>query len=147
MVGVEYMLIEDELSFAEESGGVYRSAKDFTSLVVWQNCRDVKSFFYQEILPSLPVEEKYGLASQIRRAAVSTTANIAEGYGRFHYKECIQYCRISRGSLSELKDHLITCFDLEFISESTYSAGLELIEQAKVTSNGYIRYLQKQLSS
>ena len=54
-----------------------------------------KVIFYS-ILKLLPDEEKYNLDSQIRRASISITANIAEGYGRFNFQECIQYCRISK---------------------------------------------------
>ena len=63
----------------------------------------------------LPDSERYNLVAQIRRAAVSLTANVAEGYGRFHFKENIQYCRIARGSAYELIDHLITCQDERYL--------------------------------
>src|SRR5712671_7946054 len=59
----------------------------------------------------LPVEEKYALANQMRRAAVSVTNNIAEGHGRWHYQENIQYCRVSRGSVEETLDDLNLCLD------------------------------------
>lgn len=136
--------IEDELSILEESQENYHSSKDFVSLVAWQNCRELKVFCYEQIIPSLPKEETYNLGTQIRRAAVSTTANIAEGYGRFHYQECIQFFRITRGSLYELKDHLITANDLGFLSDLHFSQGKSLIEQAKRTVNGYISYLENQ---
>jgi len=68
------------------------------------------------VIRDLPTEEKYDLASQMRRAAISSSANIAEGYGRFHYQENIQFCRISRGSMYETQDHLITCIDNQYIS-------------------------------
>ena len=118
----------------------YKNYKDFTTLDAWKKCQDVKLFFYKKILPKLPKEEHFNLGSQIRRAAISTTANIAEGYGRFHYQEGIQFFRISRGSLYELKDHLISCFELNFIDEALQKEGIELIEAAKRTLNGYINY-------
>jgi four helix bundle protein len=59
----------------------------------------------------LPRDEKYALAIQMRRAAVSVTNNIAEGHGRWHYQENIQLCRISRGSVYELIDDFNTCED------------------------------------
>ena len=79
---------------------------------------------------------------QIRKSARSTTANIAEGSGRYHYQEGIQYLRISRGSLYELKDDLIFCKDLEYISKVTYLEGLSKIEKAKASTSGFIRYIQ-----
>jgi four helix bundle protein len=97
-----------------------------------------QNIFYAEIIPALPFEEKYNLGVQIRRVSVSATANISEGYGRFHYKEGIQYYRIARGSLYELKDNLITCRDLEYINDSLFQKGSDLIEPAKITLNGFI---------
>src|SRR5437867_12814145 len=63
------------------------------------------------LVRQLPVEEKYALANQMRRAAVSVTNNIAEGHGRWHYQENIHYCRISRGSVDELIDDFNACED------------------------------------
>jgi len=124
----------------------YDNHRDFTSLVAWQKCRDVKLFFYEKIFPVLPKEEKYNLDYQIRRASVSSTANIAEWYGRFHFQEGIQFYRISRASLYELKDHLISCFDLNFISKELKNEGEILIEDAKKTLNGYINYVKSKIS-
>ena len=123
--------------------GEYKPHKEFTTLDCWKLAREVKLFFYQEVLPCLPKEEMYNLGSQIRNASVSTTANIAEGYGRFHYKESIQFYRISRGSMFELKDHLITCYDLKYITISTYEKGVKEIESAIKKLNGYIGYINK----
>ena len=120
----------------------YNTGKDFTSLKAWQKARDVKLFFYKKILPKLPKEEKYSLDTQIRRAAVSVTANIAEGYGRFHYQEGIQFYRISRASLYELKDHLISCLDFDYVKQELVNEGLNLIEKTKITLNGYINYIK-----
>jgi four helix bundle protein len=62
--------------------------------------RDLRGRLYA-LACVLPPHESYNLASQIRRAAISLTANIAEGYGRFHFKENVQSCRIARGSAYE----------------------------------------------
>ena len=83
------------------------------------------------------------MSDQIIRAVRSTTQNIAEGYGRFHYKENIQYCRVSRASLYELPDHLITCKDNEYINDNVYSSLREETIVAIKLINGYIRYLNK----
>jgi four helix bundle protein len=77
----------------------------------------------------------------MNRAARSTTRNIAEGYGRYHHKENIQFCRISKGSLYELIDDLITCKEDNYISEEDYNAGRTLIDTAIKLVNGYIKYL------
>jgi len=77
------------------------------------------------------------------RASRSTTQNIAEGFGRFHYQENIQFCRVSRGSLYELKDQLICSLDDGFIKTYEYQEGMELIDKAIALVNGYINYLRK----
>ena len=93
----------------------------------------------------MPEEEKFNLAIQIRKAAVSITSNISEGYGRYHYQEGIQFYRISRGSLYELKDHLISCFDIGYINIELKDEGEKLIETAKRILNGYIKFVKNSL--
>lgn len=120
----------------------YNQNKDFTTLIAWKKARDGKLFFYNKIIPKLPREEKFNLDTQIRKAAVSITANISEGYGRYNYQEGIQFYRISRASLYELKDHLISRYDLEYIDKALIGRGKELIEEAKRTLNSYITYVR-----
>src|SRR5688572_2641932 len=120
----------------------YKSSKDFTTLEAWKKARLMRLFVYNDIIPRLPGEEKYNLGIQMRRASVSATANISEGYGRFHYNEGIQYYRIARGSLYELKDHLICCLDHGYIDNTVFEKGTDLIEQAKVTLNGFIKFVE-----
>ncbi|MHB2149565.1 four helix bundle protein [Calditrichota bacterium LG25] len=81
--------------------------------------REVKNEIF-EICKILPREEKFALIDQMKRAAISVTANIAEGFGRFHFKENIQFLRMARGSLYELLDHLITCKDQNFIKDESF---------------------------
>jgi len=81
------------------------------------------------------------------RASRSVTANIAEGYGRYHYQENIQYCRQARGSLYELVDHLSVAIDEEFINNDTYeSTRLDIFEIIQML-NGYINYLKSRKQS
>ena len=138
----KYNYPEQKNSLVEDSLSKYNSEKDFTTLDAWRKARIVKLFFYNKIIPALPLEEKYNLNLQIRKAGVSATANISEGYGRFHYQEGIQFYRVSRGSLYELKDHLITCFDLSFIDTTIFEECIGFIEDAKVTLNGYINFVK-----
>lgn len=128
-----------------EPKSFYDPQKDFTSLEAWLKCRDVKLFFYNKILPTIPKEEKYNLDIQIRKAAISITANIAEGYGRFHYQEGIQFYRISRASIYELKDHLISCFDLGFLKPEMKNEGEALIESTKIILNGFINFVKNKV--
>jgi four helix bundle protein len=90
----------------------------------------------------LPPEEKYALANQMRRAAVSVSNNIAEGHGRWHFLENIQFCRISRGSVDELIDDFNTCQDENYGDQSLVlelkNDAYDLIRRI----NGYVVYLR-----
>lgn len=78
----------------------------------------------------------------MRRASRSVTHNIAEGYGRFHYKENAQYCRMSRGSLYELLDQVITAQDEEYIDNNLYEELRLMIMECIKILNGFINYLE-----
>ncbi|HIJ55602.1 MAG TPA: four helix bundle protein [Deltaproteobacteria bacterium] len=96
---------------------------DFRDLEVWQRCRVIRKKIW-ELTKRLPLEERYRLSDQMIRSSRSSTACIAEGYGRFHFQENIQFCRQSRGSLYELIDHTLVaeesdCIDHRF-SRRTY---------------------------
>ncbi|MBK8140675.1 MAG: four helix bundle protein [Chitinophagaceae bacterium] len=78
--------------------------------------------------------------AQIKDSARSVTANIAEGYGRFHYQEAIQFCRISRGSLLETYDHLSSALEEKYISETLFMEMKTKQEQLLKMLNGYIAY-------
>jgi four helix bundle protein len=86
----------EESRFKLDDFELYRLGREFRK----------KTYRLMKLLPS---EEKYALANQMRRAAVSITNNIAEGHGRWHYQENIRFCRISRGSVGELIDDFNTC--------------------------------------
>ena len=117
-----------------------KSFKSFEDLECWKACTDVRRFI-SELVKNFPKEEKFALIDNMKRAARSTTHNIAEGFGRFHYQENIQFCRISRGSLYELIDQLITSKDDGYITTEEYEKGRSLIERALPLLNGYIKYL------
>lgn len=116
------------------------SLKSFEDLQCWQACREVRTFI-SELVKRYPSEEKFSIVDNMKRAARSTTQNIAEGFGRFHYKENLQFCRISRGSLFELTDDLITSIDEGFITKDDYELGRNKIANALALLNGYIKYL------
>lgn len=92
------------------------TVNSFEELEVWKVGRTARKALYA-LARRLPEHERYNLAAQIRSAAISLTANIAEGYGRFHFKENIQFCRVSRGSACELLDHLIACCDEGYLEK------------------------------
>jgi four helix bundle protein len=112
--------------------------KDFKDLEVWKAARELRREIYR-LAKSLPDFEKFGLAGQIRRAATSVTANIAEGFGRFGYQENAQMCRQARGSLYELRDHLTTCVDEGYVSLVEGKRLDALAQSAARLLNGYLR--------
>lgn len=111
---------------------------DFTELETWKFARALRSKIYQ-VTNTFPADEKYGLTSQMRRAAISATANIAEGYGRYSYQENIQFCRQSRGSLYELRDHLTTALDAGYIPKEFFAELDAMAVSAIRLINGYVR--------
>ncbi len=116
--------------------------KSFEDLECWKACIEVREFI-STLIKKFPLSEKYDLIDNMRRASRSTTRNIAEGYGRFHFQENIQFCRISRGSLFELIDDLITSKSENYISEQEYIDGRRIIGRALALLNGYINYLKQ----
>jgi len=94
--------------------------RDFQDPVTWRFARNLRAKVYA-ICNRFPREETFALSSQMRRAAVSVSANIAEGYGRFSYQENIRYCRQSRGSVYELREHPTRAFDAGYTTQSEYA--------------------------
>lgn len=88
----------------------------FEDLEVYKIAREL-SRSISKLIKTLPKCEEYNLKSQMRRAKLSVTNNIAEGYGRYHYQENIQFCRQSRGSICELIDDFNESYDEEYIDE------------------------------
>src|SRR2546421_5730116 len=125
----------------QSSGNQPRQAKHFQTfedLEVYQVAREFRKAMYA-VSRRLPDFEKFELASQIRRAAVSLTNNIAEGHGRYHYLEQIRFTLHSRGSLQELIEDLNICTDEDYIPAEE----VEVIKQhgwrVYQLINGYIR--------
>ncbi len=119
--------------------------RGFEGLKVWQLGRKFRKKIY-EISRKFPKEEIYCLVQQIRKAAISITANITEGHGRYHYQENIQFCRVSRGSINEVLDHLYTAIDEKYIVEKEFQQLYSQGREVEKVLNGYIGYLHKRLS-
>ncbi len=115
----------------------------FTDLDVYKECRNLRIQISELVKTTFPQEEKYKLSDQIIRSSRSVTANIAEGFGRYYYKENIQFCRMARGSLLETKDHVFVAFDEKYIDNETLTVFLSKIELCGKLLNGYINYLKR----
>lgn len=100
----------------------------FEKLSVWQEARLLVKNVYS-LMADLPKEEFYALASQIKRAAISVSSNIAEGTSRISYKEKIRYIAISYGSLMELYSQLILCIDLNYLTSDQTENVFEQIQK------------------
>ncbi len=113
----------------------------FEKLEVYILAREFRKKIYKPI-KELPEDEKYNLISQMRKAALSLTNNIAEGHGRYHYQENIQFLRQSRGSLEELIDDINACIDERYADENKLNNLKEEAYGLLKKINGYIKYLR-----
>jgi len=123
-----------------------KPSSTFEDLEVYQVAREFRKAMYR-VAKQLPESEKFGLASQIRRAAVSLTNNIAEGHGRYHYLEQIKFMLHSCGSLEELIDDLNICVDENYLPEIEIAPLKENGWRVRQLIDGYIRYLRQQKNS
>ena len=117
--------------------------RTFEDLECWKQCRILRLFVARQVVPALPRDERYRLGDQLLRAARATTANIAEGYGRFHYLDNAKFCSNARGSCWEVLDHLITGNDESLIPADLLGRGRELVDHAVKLLNGYMNYLKR----
>ena len=112
---------------------VYRMARKFSNKI-------------GQLIKRLPAEEGPNLKNQMRRAKLSMTNNIAEGFGRYHYQENMQFCRQSRGSICELIDDINECLDNAYISkDESEELKTDAYQLIKVL-NGYIASIRRQKS-
>ncbi len=91
-----------------------RKIKEFTDLKVWQEAHKLVLQVYK-FSKNFPKSELFGLTSQMQRAAVSITSNIAEGFGRNGYREKIQFYYVAHGSLTELKNQFFIAKDVGYL--------------------------------
>ncbi|HCB01111.1 MAG TPA: diversity-generating retroelement protein bAvd family protein [Anaerolineae bacterium] len=115
--------------------------RDFRKILVWEKSHKLTLQLYK-ITSSFPKDELYGLTSQIRRAAGSIPANIAEGCGRNTQTELARFIHIAGGSASELEYHLILAHDLGYIQSSIYPELSESINEIKRMLNGFEKTVQ-----
>ena len=115
--------------------------RTFEDLDVYQEAREFRKKMYA-VTRRLPDFEKYDLGSQIRRAAVSLTNNIAEGHGRYHFADQVRFFLGSRGSFQELVDDLNVCADENYLEPEKIEALKGEAWRVLGLINGYLRYLR-----
>ena len=116
----------------------------FEDMPVWQKGMDLAHKVY-EITENLPRKEDYGLTSQIRRSALSVTGNLAEGFGRKHTKDKVNFYYASRGSLAETKNHLIYGEKVGYFNELDSQELKVLTEDVMKELNALISTLQRRI--
>ena len=104
--------------------------RSYSDLSVWLKSREMTKRVY-ELTRQFPKDELFGLTNQLRRAAVSVPSNIAEGCGRQHTKDTIQFLFVARGSLFEVETQLYLAHDLNYISEQTLQDELSALTDCK----------------
>jgi four helix bundle protein len=107
-----------------------KKVKSFENLIVWQKSHLLTLDIY-DLSKNFPEEEKFGITTQIRRAAYSISSNIVEGHSRKSKKEFLQFLYIAKGSLEEVKYFLRLSYDLHYITEKNYK---EIKEKADEVS-------------
>lgn len=117
----------------------------FEELDCYQKCRQVR-IWISDFLKKSNIQDK-DMIQNAKRAGRSTTRNIAEGFGRHHHKENMQFCRIARGSLHEILDDLSIGVDENLSTEQIAEEGKTLTYQVLKSLNGYIAYLDSILKN
>jgi len=115
--------------------------KDFSDLEVWKKAHSFTIGIYT-ITKRFPKDERFGLIDQIRRAASSIGANIAEGFGRYHSNDKIRFIYNSRGSISECMNHVHLAKGLEYIDENTLIALIRELNEMRMMLNGLTRAMR-----
>lgn len=118
--------------------------QSYRELEVWQFAMELAEKCYQ-VTRNFPKEEMFGLTSQIRRAAVSIPANIAEGQGREHTKEFLHHLSIARGSLMELETHLLLSRRVGLLNQDDLDQCLTLTDRISRMLSGLRKALEKRL--
>ena len=108
----------------------------FESIIAWQKAHAFVMLVY-EITQQFPIEEKFGLTSQFRRAAISIEANIAEGYKKIGRADKLRFLNIAQGSVEECRDYIILSRYLKYIQAEQFCNLRDYIEETSKLLNGY----------
>lgn len=115
---------------------------EFYNLEVWKKANAFTVKIYQ-ITKKFPMDEKYSMTDQMRRAASSVSANIAEGFNRYHSNDKIKFYLNSRGSAGESKSHVMLARDLKYINDVDANTLLRELSEIEMMINGLINSLRR----
>jgi len=118
---------------------------DYKKIVAWQRSHELTLSIYK-LTKIFPDDEKFGMTSQVRRAAASVPSNIAEGSGRGTQKDFLRFLYIALGSLKETEYFLLLAHDLDIIGDSEYDQQLELLHGPFAPLNGLIKSVDKKVN-
>ncbi len=122
------------------------SIRSFTDLLAWQKGHQIVILIYSQT-KKFPKEEMFGLTNQVRRAIVSFTSNIAEGFSRNSYKEKLQFYYMAIGSLTEVQNQILIARDVGYITSDEFNQiAIKTIEAAKITQ-GLIKSTKTKIGS
>lgn len=113
----------------------------FEDLICWQKAKSLVNLIYR-LTKERPFSKDYPLRDQIRRAAISSMTNIAEGFSRFHKKDFIRFLDISQSSIEEVKSLLYIALDQEYLTEEIFRELETLIDDTKKTTLGLLRHVK-----
>lgn len=116
--------------------------KEFTDLEAWKMAHELTLAIYR-LSQSFPKEEMYGVTSQIRRSAVSVSANIAEGFSRYHFNDKIKFYYNARGSAAETQSLLCLAKDLKYLNNKDFAVLFQSAKNVGMLINGLIRSIEK----
>ena len=121
------------------------SYKSFEEMPLWQEAHALAVKIHK-ITSSFPKHELYGLTSQLRRAAVSIAANVAEAFGRYHYRDKLRFYYNSRGSAYEVKSHLLYARDVNYIEPELFNDLIQHLDTILHDQNKIIATIRDRLS-
>jgi len=132
-----------ELRRAEYSSPNEKGKRGFEDLECYQLALDLV-VNVSDFTKKLPADEKYDMVQQVKASSKSVTANIAEGYGRYHYLDSLKFYSNARGSLNETISRFVEAHVLKYIEQDYFEALYKLARRAEMTLNGYMNYVRKQ---
>ena len=115
----------------------------FEDIMAWQEARQLVKQVYKAIASNKEFAKDFRLANQIQASAVSTMANIAEGFSRQSRKEFTQFLFISKGSAAEIKSHLYVALDLSYINQKNFEEIYDRADKVSRMLSNFIKYLKE----